>query len=121
MQLQMHLHTTIQKTHRFDCSRRSSRQGAEFHFITKTFRFNSSSVAERCELPLTRLHTHARLAQGADQNLTPVNLFLLIAQKKPADFQADILAGLVKGLAGWRRAPKPAASNQSSRDGFGDG
>ncbi len=66
-------------------------------------------LASRCELPLTRRLIARRLAEDIEKKPAPVNALLQFASSKPESFQADILAGLADGLAGWRKATKPAA------------
>ncbi|NBV20795.1 MAG: hypothetical protein EBS05_02205 [Proteobacteria bacterium] len=66
-------------------------------------------VASVCELPLTRRLIARRLVEDLEKQPTPVNILLQITATKSAAFQSDILAGLTDGLAGWRKATKPAA------------
>lgn len=67
------------------------------------------TAAGECELPLTRKLITRRLAEDIEQKPWLVNFLLELASTKPEAFQADILAGLADGLAGWRKATKPAA------------
>ncbi len=67
------------------------------------------SLAGQCELPLTRKLIARRLAEDIEKQPALVNSLLQLASTKPEFFQADILAGLADGLAGWRKATKPAA------------
>ncbi|MEQ2010400.1 MAG: PVC-type heme-binding CxxCH protein, partial [Limisphaerales bacterium] len=66
-------------------------------------------LAEKCELPITRKFIARRLAEDIEKRPAPVNALLQLTAAKPEPFQADILAGLGEGLAGWRKATKPAA------------
>ncbi|MFA6547090.1 MAG: PVC-type heme-binding CxxCH protein, partial [Limisphaerales bacterium] len=67
------------------------------------------SLAGQCELPLTRKLIARRLAEDIEKKPAPVNALLQITSTRPEAFQADVLAGLADGLAGWRKATKPAA------------
>lgn len=68
-----------------------------------------AKAAAVCELPTTRKLIARRLAEEIEQAPAALNTLLALATTKPADFQADIAAGIAEGLSGWRRAPKPAA------------
>ncbi|MBI5759134.1 MAG: c-type cytochrome [Planctomycetales bacterium] len=69
-----------------------------------------AKLATRCQLPTTRKFIARRLAEDIDLRPEPVNdLIVAVAVSRSKDFQADILTGITEGLAGWRKAPKPAA------------
>ncbi|MBI4623855.1 MAG: c-type cytochrome [Verrucomicrobia bacterium] len=65
--------------------------------------------AAGCEIPLPRELIARRLGEDVERRPAPLNALLALAAPKPAAFQRDILTGLGDALAGWRRAPKPAA------------
>ena len=67
-------------------------------------------VAANCELPQTRKFIARRLAEDLEKNPAPLNdlLTATLGNGTPT-FASDILAGLSEALAGWRKAPKPAA------------
>src|SRR5207302_5104447 len=66
-------------------------------------------LAAKSELPLTRKFIARRLAEDIEKNPAPLNNLLQLTAAKPAVFQTDILNGMTDGLAGWRKARKPAA------------
>jgi putative membrane-bound dehydrogenase-like protein len=66
-------------------------------------------LAAMSELPLTRQFIARRLAEDIEKNPAPLNSLLELAAARPLPFQADILNGIADGLAGWRKAAKPAA------------
>ncbi len=66
-------------------------------------------LAASCEIPIPRQLIARRLGEDAERRPAPLNALLALAAAKPAAFQRDILTGLGDALAGWRRAPKPAA------------
>src|SRR5206468_1856073 len=66
-------------------------------------------LAGKSELPLTRKFIARRLAEEIEKNPAPLNDLLNLTASKPAAFQADTLDGVADGLAGWRKARKPAA------------
>jgi len=68
-----------------------------------------ATLATKCEFPLTRKFIARRLAEDIEKNPAPLNDLLKLTTAKPAAFQADILNGMAEGLAGWRKAGKPAA------------
>jgi putative membrane-bound dehydrogenase-like protein len=76
-----------------------------------------AKLAVRCQLPTTRKFIARRLSEDIDQRPEPVNdLIAATAASRSGEFQADILAGIAEGLAGWRKAPKPGAwDNVQSR------
>jgi putative membrane-bound dehydrogenase-like protein len=66
-------------------------------------------VAANCHLPQTRKYIARRLAEDAEKNPQLLNeLLRLPLVSANATFAADIFAGIAEGLAGWRKAPKPA-------------
>lgn len=68
------------------------------------------NVAAACQLPLTRQYIAHRLAEDAEKNPQALNNLLSVSQiGTSAPFATDILVGVGQGLAGWRKAPKPAA------------
>ncbi len=67
------------------------------------------SIAEGCELPTVRRLIARRLTETLEKEPEPITELLVVAAKKPAAYQADILAGLAEGFTGWRKAPKPAS------------
>ncbi|MEQ1860419.1 MAG: PVC-type heme-binding CxxCH protein [Chthoniobacteraceae bacterium] len=66
-------------------------------------------IASVCELPTTRRLITRRLSEDIEKQPHPIADLLALAAKKPAAYQADILAGLAEGFTGWRKAPKPAS------------
>jgi len=66
-------------------------------------------LAAKSELPLTRKFIARRLAEDIEKNPAPLNDLLQLAAAMPTAFQADTLNGVTDGLAGWRKAGKPAA------------
>jgi len=67
-------------------------------------------VATNCHLPQTRKYIARRVAEDAEKNPQALNnLLRLPLVSADATFAAEIFAGIAEGLAGWRRAPKPAA------------
>lgn len=66
-------------------------------------------IAESCELPTTRRLIARRLALEIEKKSQLIEDLLKLSQWKTAEFQADILAGLLEGFTGWRKAPKPIA------------
>src|SRR5439155_2251257 len=66
-------------------------------------------LAAKSELPLTRKFIARRLAEDIEKNPAPLNDLLQLAAAMPTAFQADTLNGMTDGLAGWRKAGKPAA------------
>lgn len=66
-------------------------------------------IAGVCELPTTRRLITRRLCEDVQTNPRPLDDLLAVAANKSAACQADILAGLVEGFTGWRKAPKPAS------------
>jgi putative heme-binding domain-containing protein len=69
-----------------------------------------AKLAMKCQLPATRKFIARRLVEEIDKRPGPVNeLVAAVAASRSESFQADILAGIAEGLAGWRKAPKPAA------------
>jgi len=68
-----------------------------------------ATLAAGCELPVTRRFIARRLAEDIEKNPAPANALLELSSTKPEAFQTDILTGLSDGLAGWRKAKKPAA------------
>ncbi len=67
-----------------------------------------AKLAAKCELPRTRQFIARRLAEDIEKNPAPINELLKITATKPEAFQSDVLLGVVDGLAGWRKAKKPA-------------
>ena len=67
------------------------------------------TLAVKCELPLTRKLITRRLAEDIEKNPAPLNELVKLTAAKPETFQTDILDGMAEGLAGWRKAAKPAA------------
>lgn len=59
--------------------------------------------------PLVRRFATRRLAEDLDKNPEPLNDLLSVSAKKSDAFRLDVLTGLSEGLAGWHKAPKPAA------------
>jgi len=68
-----------------------------------------ASLAAGCELPMTRQLIARRLAEESDRNAAAFNELVKAAASKPEPFQGDIVRGIAEGLAGWRKAAKPAA------------
>jgi putative membrane-bound dehydrogenase-like protein len=65
-------------------------------------------VAAACELPQTLRWIARRLAEDLDKNPQPLNELLGVALGKSSpDYSREILTGISKALAGWRKAPKP--------------
>jgi putative membrane-bound dehydrogenase-like protein len=58
---------------------------------------------------LVRRFIARRLAEELDKHPVPLNDLLSAAAKKSDAFRLDVLTGLTEGLAGWHKAPKPAA------------
>ena len=72
------------------------------------------ALATRCAIPVTRQLIARRLGEDVERRPAPLNDLLALAATQPAAFQQDILAGLGDALAGWRKAPKPAAWDAAS-------
>ena len=72
------------------------------------------TLIENTEISTPRQLIARRLGEDVERRPGPLNDLLLLAATKPAAFQQDILTGLVEALAGWRRAPKPAAWDAAS-------
>ncbi|MBI2949735.1 MAG: c-type cytochrome [Verrucomicrobia bacterium] len=68
-----------------------------------------TTVAAKCELPLTRKFIARRLAEDIEKNPAPLNKLLQLTAAKPEAFQTDIVNGVGDALTGWHRATKPAA------------
>src|SRR5205823_2349243 len=66
-------------------------------------------LAAKSQLPLARKFIARRLAEDIEKNPAPLNDLLKLTTAGPAAFQADTLDGMTDGLAGWRKAGKPAA------------
>jgi putative membrane-bound dehydrogenase-like protein len=66
-------------------------------------------IAEKSELPVVTRLIARRLATDIDRNMGSVVQILDVAAGKSAPYQASILAGLLEGFTGWRKAPKPAS------------
>lgn len=66
-------------------------------------------VGAAAALPVTRRLIARRLAEDIETQPGPLNALLAAAAARSPDFQRDIVAGLGEGLAGWRRATRPAA------------
>ena len=67
-------------------------------------------VAANCQLPQTRQFIARRLAEDVEKNPGPLNdLLNLPSVIADAAFAANVVAGIAESLAGWRKAPKPAA------------
>ncbi|MGH7945062.1 MAG: hypothetical protein ACREF9_08650, partial [Opitutaceae bacterium] len=64
-------------------------------------------VVAASELPRVRTWVVRRLAEEMEKNISSINELLALSRGRPAEFQADIIAGLSDGLRGWRKAPKP--------------
>jgi putative membrane-bound dehydrogenase-like protein len=68
------------------------------------------SLAEKCELPLTRKFMARRLAEDIAKNGgASVNRLLEASVAKPESYQVDILDGVAQGLKGLHKVAKPAA------------
>lgn len=68
------------------------------------------TVASNCQLRQTRQFIARRLAEDVEKNPGPLNdLLSLPLVSTDAAFAADVVAGVAESLAGWRKAPKPAA------------
>ena len=72
-------------------------------------------LAGDCALPTTRRLIARRLAEEVDRQPAAVDLILGAAAgtADPAA-RADLLVGLLDGLRGWRKAPKPAGWDRAS-------
>jgi putative membrane-bound dehydrogenase-like protein len=69
-----------------------------------------ADLAKQSKLPLVRRWITRRLAEDIDPSPTPVNdLVMLAAKSESRDVSNEILTGLAEGLAGRRKAPRPAA------------
>src|SRR5690606_39358855 len=66
-------------------------------------------VAASAQMPLVRTFIARRLGEDVESHAAPLNALLIAAAQGSRDFQADVLAGLTEALAGWRKAPAPAA------------
>jgi putative membrane-bound dehydrogenase-like protein len=66
-------------------------------------------VGADCALPVTRRFVARRLAEAVERNPAPLDALIGAAASKDQNFQRDIVSGIAEGLAGWRRAPKPAS------------
>ena len=69
-----------------------------------------AKLAVKCRIPTIRKFIARRFAEEIDERPVPINdLITAVAASRSASFEADILVGITEGLAGWRKAPKPAA------------
>lgn len=66
-------------------------------------------LAAKSAIPLTRRLITRRLSEDIEKNPAPLDALLMTAAESSPQFQADVLAGMSEGLAGWRKAKKPAA------------
>jgi hypothetical protein len=66
-------------------------------------------LAGGTDWPLIQRHVARRVAALVEKNPAPIESLLTLAASKPANFQADVLAGMTEAFTGWRKAPKPAA------------
>lgn len=66
-------------------------------------------VAIASKLPTVRRLIARRLAEDLETAPQPVDQLLRHSAVASAEFQSDILHGLVEGLAGWRKAEEPPA------------
>lgn len=66
-------------------------------------------IAEKAQLPLVRKFATRRLAEDLEKTPSLVNALVKFAAAGSPELQADVLDGLAEGLAGWRKAPAPAA------------
>ena len=70
-----------------------------------------AKLAANCQLPTTRRLIARRLGEDIESNPGPLNELLVATTNKPAEVQADIVAGLTDALRGWSKAKPPAAWN----------
>jgi putative membrane-bound dehydrogenase-like protein len=69
-----------------------------------------AGVAAESKWPLVRKYIARALAEGMDKQPQPLNALLAQASSSAdASFRGDVLAGVAEGLAGVRKAIKPAA------------
>ena len=66
------------------------------------------SVASGTKIRVVRRFAARRLCEELDRDPRNVNALLTAATDGSPEFRSDVLAGLVEGLAGWRRAKAPA-------------
>lgn len=66
-------------------------------------------VMEACTWPLTRICISRRLAEDIATRPKPLDDVLTLALARPPEFAADVVRGMIEGLRGWQRAPRPAA------------
>jgi putative membrane-bound dehydrogenase-like protein len=62
-----------------------------------------------CTWPQLRRSIARRLASAAGTQGAGLRELLALSTARPADYQSDVLTGLLEGFTGWRKAPKPAA------------
>ena len=68
-----------------------------------------ATMAAQCEMPLTRRFIARRLAEDIERNPAPLNRLFGLSTAGSEECQTDIVNGTADGLAGWRKATKPAA------------
>ncbi|WP_165071071.1 PVC-type heme-binding CxxCH protein [Paludisphaera rhizosphaerae] len=74
-----------------------------------------AKIAIGCTWPTTRTLIARRLAESLDKQPAPVDaLITAAADSSDPAFRADILQGLLDGLRGWRKAPRPAGWEAAS-------
>jgi putative membrane-bound dehydrogenase-like protein len=67
------------------------------------------TLAEKCELSLTRQCIARRLGEDIEKNPAPLDDLLKLVGDKTEAIQSDILTGLSEALNGWRKATPPAS------------
>lgn len=78
--------------------------------VADTYPAALADLARQSKLPLVRRWITRRLVEDVDRQPKPVNdLVAWAVQDESRDTTRDILAGLAEGLAGRRKAPRPAA------------
>lgn len=66
-------------------------------------------LAETTAWPDLRRYITRRLAEDISTKPQPLDALLTFAAKQPEAFAKEVLQGMSEALAGWRKAPKPAA------------